>query len=161
MCDDIEWPLKMLVLWFMIMFILFIIGFRRCCEQEDNAWQYFQRRILNKISVERLIFYKSGTSLYLKQGKLLAKSGQNKSVIASSKPVVAISELQCDCASTKNNQSNKKCYFNPYLNISSLKTNVFILTKISKIIWGTASTVRVILKDFVSITWSFSALVLF
>lgn len=147
MCDDIEWPLKMLVLWFVILFILFNIGFRRCCEQEDNAWRYFQRRILNKISVERLIFYKSGTSLYLKQGKLLA--------------IIAISELQCDCVSTKNNQSNKKRYFNPYLNISSLKTNVFILTKISKIIWGTASTVRVILKDFVSITWSFSALVLF
>ena len=57
-------------------------GFQGCWEQNDNAWRYFQRKILNKISVERLIFCKSDTSL-----KLPAKAGQNRGVAAPPKPL--------------------------------------------------------------------------
>ena len=32
------------------------------CQQDGRAWQYFLRKLLNQISVERLIFCKSGTS---------------------------------------------------------------------------------------------------
>ena len=46
------------------------------------------------MSVERLLFCKSGTSLELKWGKLPAKAGKNRGVTAMPKPLVAIGELQ-------------------------------------------------------------------
>ena len=51
---------------------------------------------MNLISVERLIFCKSGTSLWLKWGKLPPKAGQNKEVTGLPKPLVALGELQVD-----------------------------------------------------------------
>ena len=78
------------------MSILFCFGFQACWEQDDNAYWYFLSKILNKINVERLIFFTSGTSLYLKWGKLLAKAGQNRRVTVPPKCLVAIAELQCD-----------------------------------------------------------------
>ena len=67
---------------------LVLFGFQGYWEQEDNAWQHFLRKIFDKISVERLIFCKSSSFLYLKLGKLLAKAGQNRGVTAPSKPLV-------------------------------------------------------------------------
>ena len=64
--------------------------------------------MLNKISVKRLIFCKSGTSLQLKCGKLPVKAGSNMSLTAPPKPLVAIGKLQCDFFRTKNDRSNKK-----------------------------------------------------
>ena len=75
---------------------LFCFEFQRCREQDDNAWQYFLSKTFNKISVEKLIFCKSGTSLYLEQGKLPAKAVQNHVVTAPPKCFFAISELQGD-----------------------------------------------------------------
>ena len=75
---------------------LFCFEFQGCREQDDNAWQYFLSKIFNKISVEKLIFCKWGTSLYLKRGKLPAKAVQNNVVTAPPRCFFAISELQGD-----------------------------------------------------------------
>ena len=96
---------------FAIMSNLFYFGFQGCWKQESNAWQYFQRKSMNKISIDRLIFHKSGTYLQLKWGKCPAKAGQNREFTALTKPLVPIGELQCDCVSTENDQSNKKSLF--------------------------------------------------
>ena len=66
----------------------------------ETRWQcaqwYFLRKILNKISVERLTFCKSDTSLQLKQEKFPIKARQNRAVTTPPKPLVTIGELQCD-----------------------------------------------------------------
>ena len=67
---------------------LVLFGFQGYWEQDDKAWQHFLRKIFDKIGVERLTFCKSGSFLYLKWGKLLAKAGQNRRVTALSKPLV-------------------------------------------------------------------------
>ena len=71
-------------------------GFQGFWEQDDNAYQYFLRKILNKISVERLIFCRSSNSLKLKWGKLPVKAGTNRGVTATQKPLVAIGGLHGD-----------------------------------------------------------------
>ena len=98
---------------FAIMATLCYFGFQECWEQEGNAWRYFQKKLLNKRTVKRLIFYKSGTSLQLKWGKLPAKARQNKRLTAPLQPLVVKGELRCDCVSTKNNLSNKNDLFWP------------------------------------------------
>ena len=75
---------------------LVLFGFQGYWEQDDNAWQHFLRKIFDKISVERLIFCKSSSFLYLKLGKLLAKAGQNMGSYCTVKTVSALGELQCD-----------------------------------------------------------------
>ena len=56
--------------WNLKMSILFCFGFHRCWEQDSNAWQYFLRKMLNKVSAKSLIFGKSGTEM----GKACRKS---------------------------------------------------------------------------------------
>ena len=61
---------------------LFCFGFQGCWEQDGRAWQYFLRKLLNQISVERLFF---------------CKARQNSGFTAPLlQPLVAIGELQLD-----------------------------------------------------------------
>ena len=76
---------------------LFCFGFQGCWEQDDRAWRYFLRKLLNQISGEGLIF---------------CKAGQNSGVTAPLlQPLVAIDELQFDLH--QNDRSNKKALFRP------------------------------------------------
>ena len=78
-----------------------------------------------------LIFFKSGTSLQLKQGKLSVKAGQNRGLTAMPKPLVAVDEVQCDCINNKKDWSNKKSVFPPLssnaLQSASLSFRMFII----------------------------------
>ena len=52
------------------------------------------KKILNKKSVERLIFSKSGTCLKLNWGKLPKKAVQNRGINGLPKPLVAIGKFE-------------------------------------------------------------------
>ena len=85
-----------------------VLGARRQC------MMVFSKKILNKTSMKRLIFYKVGTFLQLKWENLLVKDVQNRERTAQAKPLAAIGELQFDYVGRKNDRSNKKTYFNSW-----------------------------------------------
>ena len=95
---------------------LVLFGFQGYWEQNDNpaAAMHFPRKIFSKISVEKLIFCKSSTSLQLKWGKVPVKVGQNRGVTAPSKPLVQ--QVNCnELASTpKMTGQTEKPYFDPF-----------------------------------------------
>ena len=100
-----------------------------CISRVLQCMTVLQIKILNKVSVKRLIFYKSDTFLQLKWRKFSAKAGQNRGFTAPSKPLVAIGEPQCDCVSTKNDRSNKKKpIFRPQLCVSVCFLFLFVLS---------------------------------
>ena len=112
------------------MLSLFCFWFQGYWEQDDRAWRYFLRKLSSQISVERLIFCKSGTSY----SESWAKQCSYCTVIAT----FSCNKLNCNviCVSTKNGRSNKKClistpvnkifYFIVHLNFTTT-TNILMM----------------------------------
>ena len=92
------------------MLSLFCFWFQGYWEQDDKAWRYFLRKLSSQISVERLIFCKSGTSY----SESWAKQCSYCTVIAT----FSCNMLNCNviCVSPKNDRSNKKCLISTPVN---------------------------------------------